>query len=252
MSKLKGIPIVLSDRTKDSGQEFGRAGKGTRVLLSAFHLLLKEGKEQRLCSRLTSRLLQVVQSDPLNDRGDRCIEQGDLSLLEGFDFYLKHQLLRLLPDWPAVTMNREQGECLITVAPFRPQDWIPDGISTHLMITAAVAAIDFKRERFTTYTSASDPLRVDEMASTELRLALPSASSLPLVVVAGLQLLEVVNGKAYPLSGRALQVVKVEPGVGRPEPEVQHRKPGGSKQKSTSKQPSTVVASHKSKSTKTK
>lgn len=202
---------MQSDRTMETGLEFGCAGQGCRLLFTAFHQFLKDTKEHSLSGRLVSKLLKVVQSDPVHDLGQRRIGSGDLSLLEGFDFYLKHPLLRLLPGTSAILVDRKKGKCLVNITPFVPKEWMPEAVTaTHITITGAVAELDFEQERFITNTSNSVPLPVKELATLTLNIPLPKSSPLPLVVVVGLQFQKVVNGKAYPMAGRALQVVKVE------------------------------------------
>lgn len=75
-------------RTRENGSEFGRAGKGGKVLRNAIRVLLQNAKDKRVVSRLTKDLVAIVKTDTTNERGLRTIQDGDLSLLERFEFNL--------------------------------------------------------------------------------------------------------------------------------------------------------------------
>src|SRR5690554_5324320 len=58
-------------RTRENGMEFGTAGKGGQLIRKAERVLLRQASDHRLTSRLVQVLMQVIKSDPLNDRGKR-------------------------------------------------------------------------------------------------------------------------------------------------------------------------------------
>ena len=64
---------ILNDpafqRTRENGSEFGRAGKGGKVLRNAIRVLLQNAKDKRVVSRLTKDLLAIVKTDTINERG---------------------------------------------------------------------------------------------------------------------------------------------------------------------------------------
>src|SRR5690554_6127771 len=72
-------------RTRENNAEFARAGQGGKVLRTAFRSLIQNAKDRRLVSRLTTLLLAIVQTDPVNDRGQRNLDEGELTLLKGFE-----------------------------------------------------------------------------------------------------------------------------------------------------------------------
>ncbi len=211
MRKEKEALVIIPERKAETAREFGRAGKGSSLLHTVFHQLLKDTKDPSRNNRLISRLLEVLQSDPVNELGKRTIELGDLSLLEGFDFYKQHPLLRLLPVSPLVGVDRKKGSCHVSVAPFVPLDVMPGNINmTHIAFDVAVAEVDFRRGRFLVRNATSEPVAIHEKAHAKLSTTVPEGSSLPILVVVGIRFLKVVNGKAYPLAGRSLQLVKAD------------------------------------------
>src|SRR5699024_7074115 len=70
-------------RTRENGAEFGRAGKGGKLIRNAIRVLLRRAKDKRVTSRLTTQLLAIVKTDTVNERGLRTILNGDLNLLNG-------------------------------------------------------------------------------------------------------------------------------------------------------------------------
>ena len=79
-------------RTRENGSEFGRAGKGGKLLRNAIRVLLQKSKDKRVTSRLTKDLVAIVKTDTTNERGLRTIQDGDLSLLENFEFNINGKL----------------------------------------------------------------------------------------------------------------------------------------------------------------
>ena len=216
-SKSKKLPV----RTAENASEFGRAGKGARLICTAFHKQLKDIKDGTQNSRLISKLTQIIQSDPLNGRGKRTIAAGDISLLEGFDFCIKKQLLRTFHVQPAIKIDRERGLCTLRFPSFTPMDEVSTkGNITHILITAAAAELDFDKERFVTSSQSSEFLPLHEPVNCTLQFAIPAGSRLPIVLAIGIRLLQVINGEPYEMKqgGKlALQVVKAE--IGSPKSE---------------------------------
>lgn len=148
--------------------------------------------------------------------GERKIEAGDITLLEGFDFNIKYQLLRVFHLPVSVSVNRADGKCVVQFPAFIPQEKLPaEGNITHVKLLAAVTEIDFEREQFTTHTSYSKALPVREAASVVLAPEITLGAGLPLLVAIGIQFLQIVNGTSYAMKGGSvpLQIVKAAPMV---------------------------------------
>jgi hypothetical protein len=65
-SRIKNDPA--SQRTRENGAEFGRAGKACKILRTAFRTLLIDSADSRMVSRLTQSMVKVIQADLVNDR----------------------------------------------------------------------------------------------------------------------------------------------------------------------------------------
>lgn len=249
MSTQKRKPIQLAERSLENTSEFGRAGKGVRLICTAFHKQLQAIKDSTQHRRLVSKLTQIIQTDPVHGRGQRTLADGDMSLLEGFDFCIQRQLLRLLHIQPIVQIDREGGLCKVYFPDFTPAyELSTEANITHIQLTAAAAELDFEKERFVTSSRSSELLSLQALATVDLDCEIPFDSPLPIVVVVGVRLLQVVNGAPYEMmqGGKiALQVVKAEKAIESLEdgkagrPKVRKTKAGG-KQRGTKTQTSGV------------
>src|SRR6056297_2780323 len=56
-------------RTRENGQEFGRAGAACRLLRTSIRQYLKNAADSRVVSRLTREMLKVIKTDGVNERG---------------------------------------------------------------------------------------------------------------------------------------------------------------------------------------
>jgi hypothetical protein len=55
-------------------------------------VLLQNAKDKRVASRLTKDLVAITKTDTINARGLRTLQDGNLNLLENFDFNLNGKL----------------------------------------------------------------------------------------------------------------------------------------------------------------
>lgn len=117
-SRIQNDPAF--QRTRENGSEFGRAGKGGKVLRNAIRVLLLNAKDKRVVSRLTKTLVAVTKSDIINERGSRTLQDGDLSLLESFEFNLNGKLGATLFAAYTKAFDRVTGEATIAIAAFAP------------------------------------------------------------------------------------------------------------------------------------
>ena len=74
------------ERTRENGQEFGRAGRANRLLRSAFRSLLLKSADALMTSRMSREMMKVIQADTINSRGARIVLGPNTILLQGFEF----------------------------------------------------------------------------------------------------------------------------------------------------------------------
>src|ERR1051325_10753698 len=53
-------------RTRENNAEFGRAGKGGKLLRTAFRPVIQKASDSRMVSRLTAQMIAVIQEAEVN------------------------------------------------------------------------------------------------------------------------------------------------------------------------------------------
>jgi hypothetical protein len=202
-------------RTRENGAEFGRAGKGGKVLRTAIRAMLQNASDSKMVSRLTTEMVKVIQADATNTRGQRNVIDGEAELLEGFEFNINGKLGTTLYAPYTATIDRVTGALSVNSPAFVPLNMIaaPSG-ATHFKIVSAGAEIDFENETFVVDDSASTVLPWDTTATSVLNLSnsVTANSTHPLFLVLGIEFYQEVNGQKYPLKNgafNALAIVKV-------------------------------------------
>lgn len=216
--RIKNDPAF--QRTRENGSEFGRAGKAGRTLRTALRLMLQNGSDRRVSARLTKELVKVVKSDTNNARGERTVANGDLSILEGFDFNINGKLRATLYAQYGITMDRAGGNAEITLDDFAPSKAIsyPPG-TTHMKVHAGIAEVNFGTEDFVFAQDESALLPVNDQVIAGLTLspALTAGTTDIIFLVLGIEFLQEVNGQMYPLKNGAynpLTIVSIDAASG--------------------------------------
>ena len=203
-------------RTRENGSEFGRAGKGGKLLRNAIRILLQNASDKRVTSRLTKDLLAIIKTDTTNARGLRTLTDGDMDLLLGFEFNLNGKLGTTLFAPYTNAFNRETGDANLNLAAFSPTLRIaaPTG-TTHFKMVMAAAELDFANETFVFENdeTAILPYTAADTAAIALSASLTAASTVDVIQVLGIEFYQQVNGQMYALkngSYNALSVVIVD------------------------------------------
>lgn len=199
-------------RTRENGSEFGRAGKGGKVLRNAIRALLQNASDRRVTSRLTKELLAIVKTDTTNKRGLRTIQDGGLSLLEGFEFNINGKLGSTLFTAYSKAFDRTSGDIILNIAAFSPIVRIaaPTG-ATHFKVVMGAAELDFANETSTFESDETDilPYTAADTAEITLTASLSANSTLPIMQVLGIEFYQEVNGQMYALKHGAYNTLAV-------------------------------------------
>lgn len=203
-------------RTRENGSEFGAAGRGGKLVRNAIRILLQNAKDKRVVSRLTTDLLKIVKTDAINERGLRTVQDGNLSLIQGFEFNINGKLGSTLFAALTNAFNRVTGEATVNIASFAPTVRIgaPLG-TTHFKIVSGAAELDFAAETSTFESDETAILPYDSANTAVIALTavVTPNSTLPVIQVLGVEFYQEVNGQMYPLKNgayNALAVVKVD------------------------------------------
>lgn len=202
-------------RTRENGEEFGRAGKAGKILRNAIRALLQNASDSRMVSRLTQIMVDVIHEDTTNPRGQRNVIDGEAELLEGFEFNINGKLGNTLYAPFTGTIDRVAGTLTANVPAFVPINMIAaPGGTTHFKIVSAGAEVDFENETFVMDSQATAVLPWDATATAVINLAnaVTANSTHPLFLALGIEFYQQVNGQMYPLKNgayNALALVKV-------------------------------------------
>jgi hypothetical protein len=201
-------------RTRENGKEFGKAGKAGRLLRTSLRQYLQNAADSRMVSRLTREMLKVIKSDPVNERGERTVPDGDLTQLKGFEFNIAGKLASTFYTSYEATVDRVTGELRIDVPSFSPASAIasPEG-ATHMRLISAGAAVDFEEDGYQAAASQSDEIELNQANTPliELTNQLPADVTGPLFLVLGVEFFQSINGVSYPLkNGRFNSLALIE------------------------------------------
>ena len=199
-------------RTRENGSEFGRAGKGGKLLRNTLRILLQNAADKRLTSRLTKDLLYIIKTDAVNERGLRTLTDGDLNLLLGFEFNLNGKLGTTLFAPYVNAFNRVTGDATLNLDPFSPTLRIaaPTG-TTHFKVVMGVAELDFENEVSTFESDETAILPYDgvDTAAIALTAGVTANSVLDVIQVLGVEFYQEVNGQMYALKNGAYNALAV-------------------------------------------
>ncbi|WP_310993612.1 hypothetical protein [Aequorivita marina] len=203
-------------RTRENGMEFGTAGKSGQLIRKAERLLLRQASDNRITSRLVQVLMRVIKADALNKRGERTVQDGDMSLMKDFNFNLKAKLNTVFFNGYNPVFDRAAGTYDVAIDAFVPNETIdaPRG-TTHIQMVGGICALDFPERTFEEDHAFSPiiPWDLTQQAALTLSASISAGSVLPVIQLVGVNFFQEVNGDMYPLrngSFNALAIVDVD------------------------------------------
>lgn len=199
-------------RTRENGAEFGRSARVSKYIRIAMRSMLSNVSGNRMANRLTGRVMQILKTDTTSARGERNVLTGEIGLLNGFEFNDGALLTRTFIAPYTSAIDRSSGGALITIQSFNPADSLrpPDG-ATHLRLVSGMAAIDFEtgESQFNKVSSPELLLNAESIEAISLTPSLPSAGSLPLFLLLGIEFYQEVNGRFYALRNGAYNALSI-------------------------------------------
>ena len=197
--------------TRRNAREFGGAVSASTLLRRVLGYTVKAVKHSKLVSHMNKKLHAVALSDTVSDWGERCVNKGNIHLLEGFDYNPKLSLVAALP----VTLEHS-----LDVSIGMTQVMVPGGLvrhkrsfpadATHFRIVSCAGAVDFDKQKhsFTIATSELLPLR-KVMEAVRLENQVKGTAGDVMIHTVGMVFYEVVDGVERMLRGGAMRVVQV-------------------------------------------
>lgn len=211
MTKVKATSGVSGDRvktdaaferTRENNAEFARAGKAAKLLRTIFRDVTIHAKDKISQARLVKVASRIVLADPINERGKRTVNNGDVQQFENFHFNARAGIKDVLFVRCPMSFNRVSGEVTLNIPSFVPKSSVEQAPgTTHFRILAAAAAINFDTEKYeyAMQTTPEIPLNSDPTQATTLTLALPANSKDIVVAAFGIEYYQIVNSRSYSL-----------------------------------------------------
>lgn len=199
--------------TRLNGVEFGAAGKAGKLFRSAFLNEISRAADNRITSRVAQLMVKALQSDTVHPKGLRTVSNGNLALLEGFQFNKNVVLNATLKVIPTITVDRATGQLTAVFQPFVPIDVItvPTG-TTHFRIMSAAAEIDFVTGATVVnrQVTANLPLDHNPTAVITLQQQVTANSTKPLFLLLGIEFMVITNNaiELQSIGLNALELVK--------------------------------------------
>lgn len=199
-------------RTRENWAEFGRAGKAAKLIRHTFGTHSKRLSDRLGHSRLVKQTMQIVKSDPINDRGERQITNGNFNHLMGYEFNNRQNLESTFKAHFEILIDRVAGTAVINVPTLVPDQEINamQG-ATHFKLAAAAAEFDWDAGTAVPdfIETAETLLSAPSVPAQTLSLTLPMASTKTFVVTMGVWFYQEVNGQFYLLSNGAVNAMAI-------------------------------------------
>jgi hypothetical protein len=203
-------------RTRENGDEFGKAGKAGRLIRGSLRALLQNSSDTKLPSRLVQALMAVIQADKTSTRGQRNVIEGEAELLTGFDFNINGTLkTSLYADYTGSTIDRVTGKLTAHIPAFVPLNMIAAPIgTTHFKLVSAGLEIDFEKETYVVDTKETAVMAWDRNPTAVINMVnqVTAASTHPLFLALGIAYYQEMNGVQYELKSgiyNALAFIKI-------------------------------------------
>lgn len=206
-------------RLRDHISEFRQATQANALLRGHLLPFIGRCKDARLARRLNTVILEAVRLDKVNPMGQRNILDGELLLLEHFEFNSGAGLSGVLHTDIAGSINRATGEVSVSVTSFVPETalkYMPG--ATHVRISIAAAAVNFTTGEMQKQFSDGNYLPVGKQLTGPLTLSvsLPAGLTDPVLLLLKLQYFQEVNGdmlERFDASCNTCTILKVDTGV---------------------------------------
>lgn len=209
-SRIASDPAFV--RTRENGEEFGRAEKAGKLLRTSLRALVQKASDTYMIGRLTKEFVKVIQADLTSVRGKRNVIDGEAELLQGFEFNINGRLQSTLYAPYFAEFDRGASTLAVSIPSFVPANMIaaPAG-ATHYKISYGLAKIDSEAEKF-----SSDVLNLAETAIDDAPTAaylqvsnIPANSTKPLFLALGIEFMQKVNNTSYNLKNGAYNALSL-------------------------------------------
>lgn len=201
-SSLSGSRIFRDPcfkRSRENLNEFLTTAKGNKLIRNSLRSLGLYMSERGLMNRLTKTLFSIIRSDAQNPRGERKIECGDLSQLNGFELNSNNAFTQAFSEPIKVITDRQAGAVRIIQEEYIPGEALKHPIeATHYRFIYGAVALDFDLQEFERSLLRGEMLLLDQGRVSAMTTILPIHvdTTLPVIVVIGMEYFQLsANGQ---------------------------------------------------------
>ena len=202
-------------RSRENAAEFAEAARAGKLIRTAFQVLVRPNRDTTMVRRLASKMISVLQTDTSSARGMRKVTNGQVELLEGFEFHEQASMTTTFFAPYSCEIARATGELRISIPSFIPITLVtePQG-ATHFKLHSGAASVDFENGSYTSDVHSSPELVLNNLETDEIVFKNKVSANIvdPLFLVLGIEFFQQVNAWMYPLKDgafNALAIVRV-------------------------------------------
>lgn len=195
---------------RKTNAEFSTVMNSVKLISASFGRLIQHAKTGDTHSRLVRLLFSVLKTDKVNQRGSRKVCDGEVEMLERFEFNDKVKLDNVLHAMYAVSFNRRGSDVDLLVEPFIPmKDLKPPSGATHYRFVMGAADLDFEKQETNYVQSMSEQFAIsaDRGNGIHLQVKLAENSTGTRLVMAGIEFYEQRRDSLTLLPQAALRIV---------------------------------------------
>jgi hypothetical protein len=216
-SKLTGEQMATMpafQAMRDHTREYARTGKAIKLIRSGIKTLLLNTADRKAAQRLRALLYESLKLDTTSLRGERTVQDGDLSLLLNFDFNVTALLDTVIAAPFTTTIDRVTGTVDLVVPAFNPTILLTaPPQATHFRLKLGAAAVDFATEETEGETVESAFLPLTNVATAPLTLTanVSANTTKHILALVGIRFYNELNAAKYPIySHDALAIVNLD------------------------------------------
>ncbi len=200
------------ERVRENASEFTRAANASKLLRDAMRNITANSSDSQSYTRLLGLMMRALKADPVNDRGQRNVNDGELGFVKGYDFNIAAELTAIFKAQFAPTIDRAAGTLTVSVQAFVPALMvIPPVGATHVRLIAAGAELDFAGDEYVSNVTASKELKLgnDTVQALTLEVLVTPGSVRPLFLALGIEFVQEVNEKFYTLKNGVFNSISI-------------------------------------------
>jgi hypothetical protein len=159
------------EHTLYNAAEFGRAVAGATALRFAWRQVLKTAADRKLSGRMNALFLKMVKSDTSSRWGERCLQNGQAGLAEGFEFNKKSKLADVLSLSCTSHIDAVTGNMYTKIPSFNPGQILQAAAgATYFNLVSMGASLDFVNKTPASYIKETGLITIERPTVPALRL----------------------------------------------------------------------------------